>query len=331
MKKVFVVFNCYQEIIELIKNLKDDIFIINNCSTDKRYYENLNKFNIIHMDNKYSKEYLINFIKTNNIIFDKIYFFEDDDIELFSLNSKFVFNNIKYNFDNIIKKVYKNKYNFENNLDNLHLLIDSKFINDNDLEYFNNLTLIGINDRKSVFIRDFYNYIDSNNEFINLYKNFIKEYIKPFYPNEESILYQKTPNIRIGFPNLTAIGKKDSDPDSKVIGLHNDNEFGHSIQEINYIIPITKMFDTNSIYFEKTVNSNENPENYNNLYLDTNEYFQGYFNKLYHFNKINKTGKTRISLDFRIIPYSKYIENENDKSSVTSNKKLVLDEYFELI
>ena len=91
------------------------------------------------------------------------------------------------------------------------------------------------------------------------------------------------------------------------------------------------MFDTNSIYFEKTVNSNENPENYKNLYLDTNEYFQGYFNKLYHFNKINKTSKTRISLDFRIIPYSKYIENKNEKLSITTNKKLTLDDYFALI
>ena len=89
------------------------------------------------------------------------------------------------------------------------------------------------------------------------------------------------------------------------------------------------MFDTNSIYYEKTIDSNGDLNDYNNLKLDTNEYFQGYFNKLYHYNKINKTEKTRISLDFRIIPYSKYIENK--KSSITSNKKLGLDEYFALI
>ena len=326
MNKVYIVFNCYTEINLMTKN-DNNFLIINNCSTDKRYYDFPNK-QIIYLDKKYNKNSIIEYLNNKNIKYDKLYFFEDNDNENFSFHSIFKFNTSKYNFINIIKKIYNDKYEYNDELENLHYLINEKFIK-NDLSYFNELTLIGINDRKSVFIRDFYNYIDINNEFIELYKNFIIEYIKPFYPDEKYILYQKYPNIRIGFPNLTAIGKRDSDPNNEIVGLHNDNEFGHSIQEINYVIPITKMYDTNSIYFENIVYSNQEYDNYNNMKLDTDEFFRGYLNKLNHYNKINKTNKTRISLDFRIIPYSKYMESEN--KSVTSSKKLSLGDYFSLI
>ena len=41
---------------------------------------------------------------------------------------------------------------------------------------------------------------------------------------------------------------------------------------------------------------------------------------------INKTNMTRISFDIRIIPFSKYIENNKD--SKTNKKKLIIGEYF---
>jgi len=50
-------------------------------------------------------------------------------------------------------------------------------------------------------------------------------------------------------------------------------------------------------------------DNYLNLNLDTNEFFLEKFNQLHHYNKINNTNVTRISLDLRIIPYDKYINN----------------------
>ncbi len=332
IKKIFVVYNSFEKFINIITKInKEDIMILNNCSSDKRYYNNFN-YNIIHLSKYLINEDILKYLIDNNITYDEIIYLTEEPKEIFSLNNIYNFDNKKFNFDSIVKKIYKIKYNYDNDLSELHQLINEKYISKENVEYFNQLALIGINDRKGIFIKNFYEYIDSNSDFIELYKNFIIEYIKPLYPNEDYILYQKTPNLRIGFPNLTAIGKRDSDPNTEVVGLHNDGEFGHSFEEINYIIPITEMYDTNSIYFERTVNSNEtNYDNYYNLKLKTNEFFTGYFNKLKHYNKINKTGKTRVSLDFRIIPYSKYIENENDKSSVTSNKKLSLGEYFELI
>ena len=100
---------------------------------------------------------------------------------------------------------------------------------------------------------------------------------------------------------------------------------------MNYILPITEMFESNSIYYEKTIYSNDSYDNYYNLMLKENQFFVGYFNKLRHYNKINKTEKTRISIDFRIIPYSKYIDDINDKTSISFGKKLKLGEYFDIL
>ena len=213
-------------------------------------------------------------------------------------------------FVNIIKNVYSDKYDFEYNLDELHLLLNNLTINKSDKMYFNKIPIIGFNDRDSIFIKDFYNFIDKTGDFEYVYFNFIQSHVKPFFPNETNLVVQKTPNIRISFPELTAIGQhKELSHDDEVIGIHCDSDFGHSEEEFNFIIPITEMFDTNSIYYEPEMNSNVPWSEYCNLNISPDHFFMGYFNKLKHYNKINKTGKTRISLDFRIIPYSKYMEN----------------------
>ena len=251
----------------------------------------------------------------------------DDSI----ISAIYTYNITKYDFQNIIANIYDKKYNFKNSLDNLHLLIDNKYLSDENIEYFNQLSIFGINDRKCQFIRDFYEHVTIDESFIKKYKEFIIEYIKPNYPDEKYLIYQQTPNLRISLPNLSAIGKRLNDPNEDIIGLHCDNEFGHSIHEMNYILPITEMFESNSIYYEKTIYSNDSYDNYYNLMLKENQFFVGYFNKLRHYNKINKTEKTRISIDFRIIPYSKYIDDINDKTSISFGKKLKLGEYFDIL
>jgi len=89
------------------------------------------------------------------------------------------------------------------------------------------------------------------------------------------------------------------------------------------------MFDTNSIYYEKEPNINIELYQFNNLKLKTNEYFMYNFNQCRHYNKINKTNQTRVSLDIRFIPYSKYINYYN--KSLTSNKKFVIGDYYILV
>jgi hypothetical protein len=94
------------------------------------------------------------------------------------------------------------------------------------------------------------------------------------------------------------------------------------------------MFDTNSIYFQNGINSQEPLNKYLNLKLNTNQFFMAKFSQMKHYNRINETDQTRLSLDFRIMPYSNYLNNEKLQSQIQSislNKKMILGEYFNLI
>jgi hypothetical protein len=238
---------------------------------------------------------------------------------------KYYFNRFKFNFYNLVRDIYHKKYLFKGHLENLHNVLD--VFSEEERTSLLEIPEIGVNDRKSVFVRDYYREIDADDDhkFIGCYKRFIEENIKPLFPGEK-IVYQATPNLRFSFPNSTAIGRRTHvDPSPDIIGLHKDADFGHSLDEINIVVPITEMFDTNSIYFETDVESQE----YENLNLKQNEFFIGYLNQLRHYNCINATEKTRISLDFRIIPFSKY--KEGSHASVTSHKKMVLGDYFDVI
>ncbi len=237
------------------------------------------------------------------------------------INQKIKYDVKDYDFINIIKNIYKCR-----ELENLHLLISE--LDTDKRKYFDQIPIIG-QDRSNVFIDKFYEHIRYDDTFIEMYKNFVLNYIKkPMYPNE-NILYQKIPNIRISFPGLSAIGKHLDSIDENIIGIHKDNDFGHCSDEINYILPITNMYDTNSIYYEPYFDSGLDPNKYINLQLDTDYFFQCYFNKLLHYNKRNTTGKTRISFDFRVIPGSKYVDT--DKKSITHDIGLKLGEYFAML
>jgi len=243
------------------------------------------------------------------------------------MNNKYKFDCNKYKFKNIIKNMYNEYFKCDIILEDIHNILDTDLISDKDKNFYKEIPIFGKNDRDSLFVKIYHNYIDNNMIFNNIYIEFIKDFIKPtFFPNEEYIVLQKTPNIRLHLPNCTNIGKRDTDPNSNIIGLHKDSEFGHDKDELNFILAITDMYDTNSFYYEPFVNSNINYEDYNNLYLNENNIAILYLNQQYHYNKINNTSKTRISFDFRIIPYSKY--NENNNISKTNKLKLILGDYF---
>jgi hypothetical protein len=210
-------------------------------------------------------------------------------------------------FIKIFKYFFKKYFEFEGELNEIHTILKTKNISEDDKLYFSEIKTIGKNDRLSIFNKQYHAFVDNESSFNEIYNTLICEKIKPLFQNEEILVVQKTPNLRISFPFLTAIGKNENDTD--IIGLHCDSDFGHHYAEMNFIIPITKMFDTNSIYYEPNESSNIDYNDYLNLEMDTNTIFMQKLNKLKHYNKINTTNATRISLDFRVIPYSEYMKN----------------------
>ena len=131
---------------------------------------------------------------------------EDKNIMIYDFN--------KYNFIECIKNMYNNYFNTNFNLDNIHHLLNTDKILFEDKLYYKIIPEFGINDRKSIFINIFHKYFDTNKDFRDLYYTFIKEYIKPtFFKDEEFLVVQKTPNIRLHLPDCTNIGRRNTDPE----------------------------------------------------------------------------------------------------------------------
>ena len=215
-------------------------------------------------------------------------------------------------FIEFIAAIFKHKYDYHGELHNLQSLLEK--LPEPEKEKCVKIQTLGVNDRQCPFIQDFHEAVDASDEFKKIYHAFIRKNVLPLFPKETTLVIQKTPNIRFSFPNSAAIGKRkepnaqESESEIEKIGLHCDSDFGHHFTEMNFILPITPMYDSNSVYYEHV--DDEQFQMYKNLKMlnPTSEFFQGYLNKLRHYNKINQTEHTRISFDVRIIPYSEYIE-----------------------
>ncbi len=178
------------------------------------------------------------------------------------------------------------------------------------------------NDTKTFYQKTFYS-SEKYAEFRDLYYEFLRDYIIPLFPDEEYILVQKDPGFRVCPINNTALGIRENEKDDGPIGMHTDAEYNHPASEINFIIAVTEMWDTNSVYFE----SEPNKGDFKALNLRRNEFIKICANQLRHYNMKNISGETRVSMDFRIIPYSQY-NPDNTQKSVHGHRKFIDGDYF---
>lgn len=240
------------------------------------------------------------------------------------------YTNDEYNFEAILLNKFRNRFPTMVSFENMHALLHDGSLTVEERAYYNRkVRIFGKNDRDSVFVREFYHLFDTDYTFLGMYIAFLQQKIKPLFPGEKYIVVQKTPNIRFHLPGYSNIGRLPSDPNDGIIGLHTDRQFNHPVSELNIILPITDMFGTNSIYYEQVSESTEDIDKFTSLELRKNEFFTAYLNGCRHYNKINETGQTRVSFDFRVCPYSSYVNT--GRASATNNTKFILGEYYMLL
>ena len=217
-----------------------------------------------------------------------------------------------YDFDSATRKIF---FNFNRTLELIHTLApdNSQVTFDKDTQTFYQTTFY-----KSAYYE----------EFRNLYYKFVKEVIFRLFPNETHLVVQKDPCFRVCPPSTTALGLKDgeSNNDDAPIGMHTDADYNHPPEEMNFILGITELLDTNSVYIESAPGKGD----FKPVRLLWNEFLQFNGNQCRHYNMKNKIGLSRISIDFRIIPYSKYNPNY-EKRSVHGNRQFIVGDYFILM
>lgn len=193
---------------------------------------------------------------------------------------------------------------FEAELNELHI----KYGNDYKL-----FTELG-KDSNTTFHQKFYEKLNNGwKELEEEYMNFVQQEVLPFLDLQEALV-QKFPTFRVQLPNNVAVVVNHYD---------SDNNHKHPTGEVNFVFALTDMYDTNTIYVETMPRLEE----YEPIQLKAGECICFNGNKASHHNKINKTGKTRVSWDFRVLPLNYYNEH-TDLQSVTTNKKYIEGGYY---
>ena len=146
-----------------------------------------------------------------------------------------------------------------------------------------------------------------------MYQSFIKENILPLF--NEDILYQKIPTFRIQVPNNLGVAE-----------FHKDKTYSHSPEEINIFLPLTDAMGNNTIWAE----TEEDKGDFTPMDAVYGEYYIWDGANLTHGNKINDTGNSRISVDFRVLPLSEFDDN-NVKETITMKTKMTIGGYFEIL
>lgn len=191
---------------------------------------------------------------------------------------------------------------------------------------FNVEELTGLNDNVEVFSREkdqstlyhkkFYEWARTD-EFVEIYDRFILEVIRPLY--SEQIVYQAIPTFRVAYPNNIAVGEFHKDKQ------YRNGEWATKVQEDNFFLPFTDAFDTNTIWVESV----EDKGDFTAMNCKYGECVQWDGCNLTHGNKINSTDKARVSVDFRVIRYSKYVPSEAE--SINTKIKFQIGGYYKLL
>lgn len=116
------------------------------------------------------------------------------------------------------------------------------------------------------------------------------------------VVYQKVPTFRVHASGSHAVGE-----------WHRDSDYGHAVGEYNFWLPLTRAFGTNTIWIGDSPVESEPGEVI---------VFDGV--NLLHGNKVNDTGHTRVSFDFRLAGFQ-----PSGRQSVHAGRSMTIGDYYE--
>jgi len=164
-------------------------------------------------------------------------------------------------------------------------------------------------DQATVFHKKFYS-MPYNSQFYAVYRSFIKNEIQPLF--DEEIIFQKIPTFRTQVPNNLSVA-----------AWHKDSDYSHVDEEVNIFLPLTPAHENNTIWAESKPGKND----FTPMNTKPGEFYVWSGCSLVHGNKINDTGKSRVSIDFRVLPISQY--RDNDRISTSNRTRMILGYYFD--
>ena len=168
--------------------------------------------------------------------------------------------------------------------------------------------------------------------FLALARQLIHDHLLPHLADqlgERSFAVQRQPSMRFNLPGSSALGARKEDTD-EAIGMHTDGQYGHQPGEMNFLLSLTDIFDTNGLFVESEPELGDFAE----VKMGAGAIFAFAGVSRRHYNKRNATGAARVSIDFRIIPMSMY--DDGHKAARAGEvgvhaHRFTLESYFELV
>jgi hypothetical protein len=135
-------------------------------------------------------------------------------------------------------------------------------------------------DQQSPWHGDFYGCFDG---WRSVFDRFVRDVIGPLVG--EPFYYQAVPTFRVHLPGNVAVGE-----------FHTDAQYHHPLGEINYWVPLTPAADTASVWVQGDDGVLYAPD------IGPGQFAEFDAARRLHGNKINETGRSRVSFDFRALP-----------------------------
>jgi hypothetical protein len=122
----------------------------------------------------------------------------------------------------------------------------------------------------------------------------LADVVLPHIGDPRGICYQRDPTFRCHVPGG---GPPNGRP-------HCDASYGHSRAELNFWLPLTAVWGSNSLYSE----SAPGRADFAPFELHHGQIARFWGNQCHHYTTPNHTGSCRVSLDFRVVPRSCFLE-----------------------
>ena len=131
-----------------------------------------------------------------------------------------------------------------------------------------------------------YENTDEYRQFLSTYQSFIHEWVVPQLGNV-ALLYQRKPILRVVLPGSVA-----------PTAMHCDADYFHDSNEINYWVPLTPVWGSNSLWVESAPGAGD----FAPFVAGAGEAVRFYGNRCRHYTLPNDSGGVRVSFDFRVTP-----------------------------
>lgn len=126
---------------------------------------------------------------------------------------------------------------------------------------------------------------------------FVSEVVAPQMQERAPAPAEEQPGAAVAYQRRVTF--RVQEPADRAMGcLHSDAEYGHPPAEVNWWLPVTRVWGANTLHIE----SEPGKGDFEPAELDYGQVLRFYGNRCQHYTVANTTGSCRVSFDFRVLP-----------------------------